>query len=80
MVSDIHESIKSAFNDPRNGWQETGLAHVYYIRNIKQNFMRTIKDGDLKDVVNNMSKHIILRFFYIVLLLNRFTILPVVFS
>jgi hypothetical protein len=25
--------------------------------------MRTIKDGDLKDVVNNMGKHIILRFF-----------------
>jgi len=80
MVSDRHESIKSAFNDPRNGWQETGSAHVYCIRHIKQNFMRTIKDGDLKDVVNNMGKHIILRFFYIVLLLNRFTILLIVFS
>jgi len=63
MVSDRHESIKIAFNYPRNGWQETGSAHVYCIRHIKQNFMRTIKDGNLKDVVNNMGKHIILRFF-----------------
>lgn len=63
MVSDRHESIKSAFNDPRNGWQATGSAHVYCIRHIKQNFMRTIKDGDLKDVVNNMGKNIMLQFF-----------------
>lgn len=55
MVSGIHESIKSAFNDPRNGWQETDSAHVYCIRHIKQNFMRTIMDGDLNDVVNNMG-------------------------
>jgi len=31
MVSDIHESIKSAFNDPQNGWQETGSTHEYCI-------------------------------------------------
>ena len=55
--------LKAHFNDLMNGWQETGSAHVYCIRHIKQNFMRTIKDGDLKDVVNNMGKHIILRFF-----------------
>jgi len=60
MVSDKHESIKSAFNDPRNACQETGSTHVYCIRHIKQNFMREIKDGDLKDIVNNMGKNTIL--------------------
>lgn len=65
MISDRHESIKSAFNDPRNDWQATGSAHVYCIRHIKQNFMRTIKDGDLKDVVNNICKNIMLQFFFL---------------
>jgi hypothetical protein len=63
VVSDRHESIKSAFNDPRNGWQETSSTHVYCIRHIKQIFMRAIKDGDLKDIVNNMGKNTILHLF-----------------
>jgi len=63
MISDRHESIKSAFNDPHNGWQETRSTHVYCIRHIKQIFMRTIEDEDLKDVVDNMGKNIILHLF-----------------
>jgi len=40
MISDRHESIKRAFNDPQNGWQETCSIHVYCIQQIKQNFIR----------------------------------------
>jgi len=61
---------KSAFNDPRNGWQETSSTHVYCIRHIKQNFMRVIKDGDLKDIVNNMGKNIILQLFLTCVIIN----------
>jgi len=50
---------------PSNDWKKPGSTHVYCIRHIKQNFMWTIKDGDLKDVINNMGKNIILQFLFI---------------
>ncbi|XP_050895856.1 uncharacterized protein LOC127102541 [Lathyrus oleraceus] len=51
----MHESIKSAYNNPENGWQFPPSSHVYCIRHIAQNFMREIKDKDLRKIVVNMG-------------------------
>jgi len=56
VISDRHESIKSAYNNPLNGWHESGSVHVYCIRHITQNFLRAIKDRELKKAVSNMGK------------------------
>jgi len=58
MISDRHESIKSAFNNPENGWHGSGSTHVFCIRHIQQNFLRAIKDRELKDKVSNMGTNI----------------------
>ncbi|XP_050916234.1 uncharacterized protein LOC127131352 [Lathyrus oleraceus] len=55
LISDRHESIKSAHNNPENGWQYPPSSHVYCIRHIAQNFMREIKDKDLRKIVVNMG-------------------------
>lgn len=39
----MYESIKSAYNDPENGWQYPSSSHVYCNRNIGQIFMRRSK-------------------------------------
>ena len=56
LISDRHESIKSAYNNPENGWQNPPSSHVYCIRHIAQNFMRAIKDKTLREKVVNMGK------------------------
>ena len=58
VISDRHESIRSAFNNPDNGWNGSGSTHMFCIWHITQNFMRTIKDGALKDILENMGKNI----------------------
>ncbi|XP_050875427.1 uncharacterized protein LOC127079059 [Lathyrus oleraceus] len=55
LISDKHESIKSAYNNPENGWQYPPSSHVYCIRLIAQNFMREIKDKDLRKIIVNMG-------------------------
>ncbi|XP_050875705.1 uncharacterized protein LOC127079353 [Lathyrus oleraceus] len=55
LISDRHESIKSAYDNPENGWQYPPSSHVYCIRHIAQNFMREIKDKELHKIVVNMG-------------------------
>ncbi|XP_050890126.1 uncharacterized protein LOC127095488 [Lathyrus oleraceus] len=50
-----HESIKSAYNNPENGWKDPPSSHVYCIRHIAQNFMREINDRELCKKVINMG-------------------------
>ncbi|XP_058766794.1 uncharacterized protein LOC131640416 [Vicia villosa] len=39
LISDRHVSIKTAYDNPENGWQYPPSMHVYCIRHIAQNFM-----------------------------------------
>ncbi|XP_050883458.1 uncharacterized protein LOC127086708 [Lathyrus oleraceus] len=55
LVEDKPELIKSAYNNPENGWQYPLFSHVYCIRHIAQNFMREIKDKELRKKVVNMG-------------------------
>ncbi|XP_050885294.1 uncharacterized protein LOC127088901 [Lathyrus oleraceus] len=55
LISNRHESIKSAYNNPKNGWQHPPSSHVYCIRHIAQNFMREIKYKELRKIVVNMG-------------------------
>ncbi|XP_050895330.1 uncharacterized protein LOC127101948 [Lathyrus oleraceus] len=55
LISDRHESIKSAYNNPKNGWQHPSSSHVYCIRHNAQNFMCEIKDKELRKIVVNMG-------------------------
>ncbi|CAK8571549.1 unnamed protein product [Lathyrus sativus] len=55
LISDRHESIKSAYNNPENGWLQPTSSHVYCIRHIAQNFMREIKDKALRKKLVNMG-------------------------
>ncbi|XP_050876247.1 uncharacterized protein LOC127079941 [Lathyrus oleraceus] len=55
LISDRHASIESAYNNPDNGWQDPPSVHVYCIRHIAQNFMREIKDRNLRKKVINMG-------------------------
>lgn len=48
LISNRHASIESAYNNPDNGWHNPLFVHVYYIRHIAQNFMREIKDINLR--------------------------------
>ncbi|XP_058776245.1 uncharacterized protein LOC131650558 [Vicia villosa] len=48
LISDRHPSIKSAYDDPANGWQNPPSSHVYCIRHIAQNFMHAIRDKELR--------------------------------
>jgi hypothetical protein len=56
LISDRHPSIKSAYENPQNGWTANTSTHVYCIRHIAQNFMREIKDKKLRKLVVNMGK------------------------
>ncbi|CAK8561297.1 unnamed protein product [Lathyrus sativus] len=53
LISDIHASIVSAYNNPANGWHNPPFVHVYCIRHIAQNFMREMKDKNLCKKVGN---------------------------
>lgn len=55
LIFDRHESIKSAYNDPENGWQSNSSSHVFCIRHIAQNFMRQFKDTELRKKLVNMG-------------------------
>jgi hypothetical protein len=55
LISDRHESIKSAYKNPDNGWQDPSCRHVYCVRHIAQNFMRQFKNTDLRKTVINMG-------------------------
>lgn len=55
LISDRHQSIKSAYNNPDNGWQHPPSSHVYCIRHIAQNFMREFKDKELRKKNINMG-------------------------
>ncbi|XP_073219670.1 uncharacterized protein [Cicer arietinum] len=55
MISDRHESIKSAYNDPNNGWQDPPSKHMFCVRHISQNFAREFKDNALKKKVVSMG-------------------------
>lgn len=57
LISDRHESTKSAYNDPQKGWHDTPTTHVYCIRHIAQNFRRAIRDGELRKQVVNMGNN-----------------------
>jgi hypothetical protein len=62
LISDRHESIKNAVNDPQNGWQ--GTFHVYCLRHIAQNFTRAIKDRELTKKLFNMGNNLISHSYY----------------
>jgi hypothetical protein len=55
LISDRHESIKSAYKNPDNGWQDRSCRHVYCVGPIAQNFMRQFKVRDLRKKVINMD-------------------------
>ncbi|XP_058787050.1 uncharacterized protein LOC131661500 [Vicia villosa] len=55
LISDRHPSIKSVYDDPANGWQNPPSSHVYCIRHIAQNFMRAIRDKELRKKLVNMG-------------------------
>ncbi|KAK2415377.1 hypothetical protein QL285_037862 [Trifolium repens] len=55
IVEDRHPSIKSAYENPQNGWTANTSTHVYCIRHIAQNFMREIKDKKHRKFVVNMA-------------------------
>ncbi|XP_012573947.1 uncharacterized protein [Cicer arietinum] len=50
LISDRHESIKSVVRCVNNNWH-----HVFCVRHISKNFMRTFKNGLMKNIVTNMS-------------------------
>jgi hypothetical protein len=50
LISDRHESIKSAVRRLNTDWH-----HVFCIRHISQNFMRTFKNADMRKIVTNMG-------------------------
>ncbi|XP_073225784.1 uncharacterized protein [Cicer arietinum] len=50
VVEDRHESIKSVVRRVNSNWH-----HVFCVRHISQNFMRTFKNGLMKDLVTNMG-------------------------
>ncbi|CAK8570739.1 unnamed protein product [Lathyrus sativus] len=55
LIFDIHASIVSAYNNPANGWHNPSSVHVYCIRHIAHNFMRVIKDRNLRKKVVNVG-------------------------
>nr|XP_012568941.1 uncharacterized protein LOC105851761 [Cicer arietinum] len=55
LISDRHESIKSAYNNPNNGWQDPPSKHMFCVRHIAQNFTREFKDNALKKKVISMG-------------------------
>ncbi|WJX77260.1 hypothetical protein P8452_60583 [Trifolium repens] len=55
IVEDRHPSIKSAYENPQNGWTANTSTHVYCIRHSAQNFMREIKDKKHRKFVVNMG-------------------------
>ncbi|GAU49839.1 hypothetical protein TSUD_408080 [Trifolium subterraneum] len=49
IISDRHPSIKSAYDNTANGWNNPlSSSHVYCIRHIVQNFVREVKPKDKK--------------------------------
>ncbi|XP_012572487.1 uncharacterized protein [Cicer arietinum] len=50
LISDRHESIKSVVRRVNNNWH-----HVFCVRHISQNFIRTFKNGLMKDIVASVG-------------------------
>ncbi|PNX64998.1 hypothetical protein L195_g054311, partial [Trifolium pratense] len=50
VISDRHASIKSAYENPSNGWNNPPTSHVYCIRHIDQNFVRETKQKKLRPI------------------------------
>ncbi|CAJ2627913.1 unnamed protein product [Trifolium pratense] len=57
VISDRHASIKSAYENPSNGWQNPPTSHVYCLRHIGQNFVRETKQSKLRPFVSSMGKY-----------------------
>ncbi|XP_045795114.1 uncharacterized protein LOC123889695 [Trifolium pratense] len=55
VISDRHASIKSAYENPSNGWQNPPTSHVYCLRHIGQNFVRETKQSKLRPFVSSMG-------------------------
>ncbi|XP_027337546.1 uncharacterized protein LOC113851276 [Abrus precatorius] len=65
LISDRHETMRSAYSRSGSVWTENNSVHVYCIRHIAQNFMRRFKNPALKkDVVNMAYGMTESRFFY----------------
>ena len=56
LISNHHESIKSAYSREGSGWNDNNSIHVYCIRHIAQNFMRQFRNTTLKKDVVNMGQ------------------------
>ncbi|XP_068498438.1 uncharacterized protein [Phaseolus vulgaris] len=55
LISDRHESIKSAYSRDGSDWNNNNSMHVYCIQHITQNFMRRFRNITLKKDVVNMG-------------------------
>lgn len=53
LISDRHASIESAYNNSENGWYNHPSIHSYCIRHVTQNFMREIKNKNLREKIMN---------------------------
>ena len=59
IISDWHESIKSAINRSSGEWQPPRAFHRYYIRYIAANFLRRFKKPNLHRLVVSIGKLIV---------------------
>ncbi|XP_027368339.1 uncharacterized protein LOC113874303 [Abrus precatorius] len=55
LISDRHQSIKSAVSNPHIGWQPPNAYHVYYIRHIASNFNRRFKNSAMKSMLMKLA-------------------------
>jgi hypothetical protein len=58
LISDRNPSIKSAYDNPENGWNDPPSTHVYCLRHIAQNLMSETKDKQLQQTVFNMGNNL----------------------
>lgn len=58
LISVKHKLIKNSYNNLENEWQYPPSSHVYCITHIARNFMRQIKDKELRKKVVNMGNNI----------------------
>ncbi|XP_027362556.1 uncharacterized protein LOC113870158 [Abrus precatorius] len=55
LISDRHQSIKSAVSNPHIGWQPPNAYHVYCIRHIASNFNRRFKNSAMKSMLMKLA-------------------------
>jgi hypothetical protein len=58
LISDRNPSIKSAYDNPENGWNDPPSTHVYCLRHIAQNLMSETKDKQLQQTIFNMGNNL----------------------